>query len=124
MLFTYLADGRHKARSAGTAQAERVHPVVVWAMAELGIDLSERVPGRLEAADVEWADVVVTVDREVQPIVLRKRRIGWSLEDPAGKGLLKTRWARDEIALRVFDLVRDLDESREGALLPCILSPA
>ncbi len=123
-LFTFLADGRHNARSAGTAPAERVHPEAVWAMAETGIDLSDRVPRELKPADIEWADVVVTVDREVQAILVRKRRIGWSLDDPAGKGLLKTRWVRDEIALHVFDLVRDLDESREGAVLHCILSPA
>lgn len=123
-LFNYLADGRHTACSAGTAPAERVHLVAVWAMAEVGIDLSERVPGRLGVTDVEWADVVVIIDREIQRILHDKRRIAWGLDDPAGKGLPKTRWVRDEIALRVFDLIRDLDESREGALLPCILSPA
>ena len=44
-LFASAAGERHRARSAGTSPGERVHPEVVEAMAELGIDLSERRPG-------------------------------------------------------------------------------
>ena len=54
--FTRAAQDRHEARSAGTQPAAAVHPEVVEAMAELGIDLSARVPHRLERADAEWAD--------------------------------------------------------------------
>ncbi len=48
-------------RSAGTEPAERVHPEVVTAMRELGIDLEGRDPRPLTREDVEWADVVVTM---------------------------------------------------------------
>ena len=60
-LFARAAAGRHQARSAGTTPGERVHPEVVEAMAELGIDLSDRRPKLLTSADAEWADVVVTM---------------------------------------------------------------
>ena len=43
-LFARAADGRHEARSAGTTPGERVHPRVVEAMREIGIDLSDRRP--------------------------------------------------------------------------------
>ena len=46
-LFARVAGGRHEVRSAGTTPAERVHPGVVEAMAELGIDLADRVPRKL-----------------------------------------------------------------------------
>src|SRR5687767_8743351 len=60
-LFSRATAGRHEARSAGTTPGERVHPEVVEAMQELGIDLSGRVPRKLECEDSVWADVVVTM---------------------------------------------------------------
>ena len=60
-LFSRAAAARHEARSAGTEPAQRVHPEVVDAMGEIGIDLSERTPHLLERSDAEWADLVVTM---------------------------------------------------------------
>jgi arsenate reductase len=93
------------ARSAGTQPAERVHPEVVEAMRELGIDLAGRVPHELSRSDVEWADVVVTMgcgDR--CPYIPGKTYVDWELEDPAGKGLDEVRAIRDEIERRVTSL--------------------
>lgn len=47
-LLERAAEGRHQALSAGTAPAERVHPEVVEVMRELGIDLSDRTPRKLD----------------------------------------------------------------------------
>jgi arsenate reductase (thioredoxin) len=108
-LFTEAANGRHEARSAGTAPAERVHPEVVEAMAELGLDISDRVPRRLERDDTEWADVVVTMGcGDECPYVPGTRYVDWDLEDPAGKGLDEMRAIRDEIRRRVDALVAAL----------------
>ena len=108
-LFSRVAEGRHEARSAGTRPAERVHPEVVDAMAELGIDLSERVPKRLEGADAEWADVVVTMGcGDECPYIPGKRYLDWELEDPAGSSLEEVRATRNEIARRVGDLNGEL----------------
>jgi len=60
-LFERAVAGRHGARSAGTTPANCVHPEVVEAMDELGIDLRDRRPKLLDRADAEWADVVVTM---------------------------------------------------------------
>ncbi len=60
-LFEDAVDGKHEARSAGTHPADRVHPEVVAAMRERGIDLSARRPRTLEPADAAWADVSVTM---------------------------------------------------------------
>ena len=60
-LFERAAGGRHEAHSAGSRPAEHVHPEVVEAMRELGVDLSHRTPHRLDEDDMEWADVVVTM---------------------------------------------------------------
>jgi arsenate reductase (thioredoxin) len=94
-----------EARSAGTAPADRVHPEVVEAMRELGVDLADRTPKRLDDADAEWADLVVTMGcGDACPILPGKRYIDWELEDPAGKPLEEVRRIRDEIAERIRSL--------------------
>jgi arsenate reductase len=109
-LFTAAADGRHEARSAGTAPAEHVHPEVVEVMRELGVDLGERVPHRLEQADAEWADVVVTMGcGDACPYIPGKRYVDWELTDPHGLPLNEVRRIRDEITGRIRELVYELD---------------
>jgi arsenate reductase len=101
--------GSHEARSAGTQPAERVHPEVVEVMREAGIELGHAEPHRLELADAEWADVVVTMGcGDECPYVPGKRYVDWELEDPAGKSLAEVRALRDEIASRVDALLAEL----------------
>jgi arsenate reductase len=108
-LFERAADGRHEARSAGTTPGERVHPEVVEAMAELGIDLSDRVPHELTRSDAEWADVVVTMGcGDECPYIPGKRYVDWDLPDPRGRPLEEVRATRDEIERRVRALVEEL----------------
>ncbi len=108
-LFARATAGRHAARSAGTTPAKRVHPEVVEAMAELGVDLADRVPHRLERADAEWADVVVTMGcGDECPYVPGKRYLEWDLADPKGRPLAEVRGTRDEIERRVKELLAEL----------------
>jgi arsenate reductase len=100
----------HEARSAGSAPAAHVHPEVVEAMRELGVDLAGRIPHRLDRADAEWADVVVTMGcGDACPFIPGKRYLEWELDDPSGKGLAETLAIRDEIATRVDALLAELD---------------
>jgi arsenate reductase len=108
-LFCRAAGNLHEARSAGTAPADHVHPEVVQAMEELGIDLSGRAPHRLELEDAEWADVVVTMGcGDACPYIPGKRYIDWELLDPAGVPLEEVRKIRREIESRIDVLVREL----------------
>ena len=108
-LFVAAAQGRHEARSAGTAPAEYVHPEVVEAMRELGVDLGDRVPHRLEQADAEWADVVVTMGcGDACPYIPGKRYVDWELTDPYGLPPDEVRRVRDEIAERTRALAAEL----------------
>jgi arsenate reductase len=109
-LFRRAAGDRHEARSAGTAPGDRVHPEVVEAMDELGIDLSERRPRKLCREDAEWADVVVTMGcGDECPSIPGKSYLDWDLEDPKGKSLDAVRATREEIERRVRALVAELD---------------
>ena len=121
-LFERAAGGRHRARSAGSeADPEgRVHPPVVAAMRELGIDLAGRRPTRLDAALAAEADVVVTMGcGDACPVIPGTRYVDWELEDPKGQPVAVVRRTRDEIARRVDALVAELDTApapaEEGA---------
>ena len=99
----------HEARSAGTRPAARVHPEMVEVMQELGVDLTEATPRRLERSDAEWADVVVTMGcGDECPYIPGRRYVDWELEDPAGLQLDEIRRIRDEIARRVDALLEEL----------------
>jgi arsenate reductase len=111
-LFERAAGGRHEAQSAGTTPAERVHPEVVEVMRELGLDLADRIPRKLEREQAEWADVVVTMGcGDECPYIPGKRYMDWDLEDPKGQSLDRVRATRDEIGRRIEVLVTELDES-------------
>jgi arsenate reductase len=115
-LFERAADGRHEARSAGTTPAERVHPEVVAAMSDLGIDLSGRKPRELVREDAEWADVVVTMGcGDECPYVPGKRYLDWDLPDPKGRTREEVVEVRDEIVRRVEQLVGELKANRDSA---------
>jgi arsenate reductase len=108
-LFEREAGGWHTALSAGTTPGEHVHPEVVEVMRELGIDLSDRTPQMLTRELAEQADVVVTMGCGDQcPYIPGKRYIDWDLEDPKGRPINQVRDIRDEIALRIKELLQDL----------------
>jgi arsenate reductase (thioredoxin) len=109
-LFEQAAGGRHRALSAGTTPADRVHLEVVEIMRELGIDLADRTPRLLTPELAAEADVIVTMgcgDR--CPFVPGKRYLDWDLPDPKGQPLATVRSTRDEIAARVRALAAELD---------------
>ena len=107
-LFLRAAGGRHEARSAGSQPGTAVHPVVLEALAEVGIDASAHVPSRLDDEAVEWADVVVATCDDACPVVAGKRYVGWQLDDPKGLALPEVRRIRDEIASLVGTLASEL----------------
>ena len=103
----YVDPSRAHAISAGTQPAEHVHPVVVDAMRELGIDLSAAKPQKLTAELAQGADMLVTMGcGDECPYVPGLRRDDWPLPDPKGQGIEVVRQTRDEIELRVIALLK------------------
>ena len=112
VLFERAADGRHAAQSSGTQPGERVHPEVVEAMSELGVDLADAQPRKLSDEQAQWADVVVTMGcGDECPYIPGKRYRDWDLPDPKGLPVDEVRKIRDEIGRRVKGLVSELDAS-------------
>jgi arsenate reductase len=92
--------------SAGTHPAERVHPVVVEAMREVGIDLSKSKPQKLTAELAQNAEMLITMGcGDECPYVPGLRRDDWPLPDPKGQNIEAVRKTRDEIKARVLQLL-------------------
>lgn len=114
-LFERAVAGRHGAEAAGTQPADRLHPAVLEAMAEIGIDLSGRRPQLLGREMAERADVVVTMGcGDECPYIPGKRYVDWDLQDPEKMPIEEVRELRDEIAGRVDALVAELDAADGG----------
>lgn len=109
-LFERAAAGTgHDAASAGTTPAQRVHPEVIAAMAELGVDVAGRIPRRLTDELASWADVVVTMGcGDACPYVPGTRYVDWELADPKGRPIGEVRATRDDIERRVQALLAEL----------------
>jgi arsenate reductase (thioredoxin) len=94
-----------EARSAGSLPEHELHPEVVEAMREVGIDLDGRRPKAISREDVEWAEVVVTMGcGDACPVLPGKRYLEWNLPDPAGAPIEELRALRDRIERLVGDL--------------------
>jgi arsenate reductase (thioredoxin) len=107
-LFREAAGGAHEARSAGAAPGSAVHPEVVDALAEIGVDASGHVPQKLDDELTEWADVVIAACDGVCPVIPGKRYENWGLPDPMGRPLDEVRAIRDDVKRRVDALAAEL----------------
>jgi len=105
--FNALADPtKAHAISAGTEPGARVHPEVVAAMREVGVDLTGASPTKLTDALAAQAELLVTMGcGEACPFVPGLRREDWPLDDPKGQSLERVRAIRDEIGARVERLL-------------------
>jgi arsenate reductase (thioredoxin) len=108
-LLDHRADGRVIVRSAGSAPADEIDPMVVRSMAEIGLDISKEHPKPLTTGSVEISDVVVTMGcGDACPIVPGKRYLDWELPDPSGRALEEVRSIRDRIDEHVRALLGEL----------------
>ena len=113
---THHGAGRIVVRSAGTAPAETINAAVVEAMNEVGINLhaNQAHPKKLTDEAVKASDVVITMGcGDTCPYFPGKRYLDWPLADPAGQGVEAIRPIRDEIEVKVLELLRELDLSPE-----------
>jgi arsenate reductase (thioredoxin) len=91
-----------EARSAGSRPEAQLHGTVVEAMHELGLDISGRRPKGFTDADVEWADVIVTMGcGDVCPVFPGREYLDWNLPDPVAMNVDQVRVLRDEIRQRI-----------------------
>jgi len=110
--FNQMAKGKAQAYSAGTQPADKVNPVVVEAMQEVGIDISQNKPRALTFEMVEQSNKMITMGcgaeaEAVCPASFIETE-DWALEDPKEKTLEQVRKIRDEIKERVINLLSEI----------------
>ena len=104
-----LAGDTVHVRTAGSAPAAAVHPVVVEALDEIGVPLATEFPKPLTEEVVQAADYVITMGcGDACPIYPGRRYMDWVLEDPGNKSLAQVRVIRDEISARVQALLAEM----------------
>jgi arsenate reductase len=108
-LLSRMAGDRIEVRSAGTEPADRINPVAIEAMAEVGIDITTAAPKILTGDAVQTSDVLVTMGcGDTCPYFPGVSYRDWELPDPAGQPLATVRAIRDDIADRVTALIAEL----------------
>jgi len=105
--FNQLADhSKAEAVSAGTEPGIRVHPEVLSAMQEVGIDLTNAKPQKLTQELAEGASLLITMGcGDKCPYVPGLRRDDWPLPDPKGRRVEEVRIIRDDVKARVLNLI-------------------
>jgi arsenate reductase len=106
----YYGKDKIIASSAGNKPADKVNPTVVEALKEKGIDISMNKPKLLTFQMAQDADLIVTMgcnDQGICPGPFFKPTVDWKLEDPKDKPMEKVREIRDEIELRVQNLIAE-----------------
>ncbi|WP_375384062.1 arsenate reductase ArsC [uncultured Microbacterium sp.] len=101
-----LSAGAVEVLSAGSEPSDRINPVAVAVMEEIGIDISANRPRILTTSAVQASDVVITMGcGDTCPVFPGKRYEDWELDDPAGRDIVTVRRIRDDIRTRVEALL-------------------
>ena len=108
-LAEHLSARRVHVRSAGSAPAGQVNPLVAQVLEERGIALTTPYPKPLSDSVLRAADVIVTMGcGDACPVFPGKRYEDWDVADPAGQSLDVVRDIRDDIQARVTTLLRQI----------------
>jgi arsenate reductase (thioredoxin) len=112
--FKKYAPSNLMAISAGTRPASKINPIVVEAMKEVGIDISNQKSKDITEDMMRNSTKIVNMGcmgKESCPTLFLHNVIDWNLEDPKSKSLEDVRRIRDEIEQRVIELVAGLKAS-------------
>ena len=101
-----LSNGKVTVLSAGSAPKDSINPMAIQAMAEVDIDIANNQPKILTTEAVKESDVVITMGcADTCPFYPGKRYEDWVLDDPAGQSIEKVREIRDQIKVKVEELL-------------------
>ena len=121
-----------RAESAGQEPANAIWPEVVEAMREVGIDLSDKRPKKIDLEMQLHADWAITLACGGTCPYVPGIVEDWDIPDPAGRPLAEVREIRDELERRVRDLIdnrldairndRSAHNRRLAQLLPTLVA--
>ena len=114
--FRKYAPEEFQVKSAGTNPNAEVNPIVAQVMQEVGIDINENTPKLLSNEMIESSTRAVNMgcmDKESCPALFVDDILDWKIPDPKGKSLDEVRKIRDQIEIKVKNLIQILEENSE-----------
>jgi arsenate reductase len=109
-ILRHLAGDRVHVRTAGSAPASAVRSIIVAALDEIGVPVGGEYPKPLTDEVVRAADIVITMGcGDACPVYPGRLYLDWDLEDPVGLPLARVRGIRDDIEVRVRDLIEAIE---------------
>ena len=110
--FRKYALNKFHVASAGTKPISKVNPIVSQVMKEIGLDIENKTPKSLsnEMLDNSIAVNMGCMDKESCPALFVKDVLDWGISDPKGKPIDEVRKIRDQIEIKVKELVKNLEE--------------
>ena len=99
------------AMSGGSSPKSYVNPLAIQVMKEAGVDISNHKAKMLSEGLIRGAELKVNMgcmDTTECPSLILGRYVDWGIEDPKDKSIEKVREIRDEIEIRVKELVKGL----------------
>ncbi len=99
--------------SAGTEPESTLNPIVVDAMKEVGIDITNQKPKLFSNQMIENSTKTVNMgcmDKESCPSLFVKDVLDWNITDPKGKTIEEVRKIRDQIKSKVLELIKKLED--------------
>ena len=112
--FRKYAPKKFQAISAGTNPGTEVNPIVVEAMKEVGIDISQK-PKSLSNDMIENSFQTVNMgcmNKEQCPALFVNDVLDWGIDDPKGKSLDEVRIIRDQIKSKILELIKQLEKNQ------------
>ena len=104
-----LSKGVVEVFSAGSEPGEKINPVAIATMAEVGIDIASEQPQRWSEDQIREAAAVVTMGcGDECPVLPGVIYLDWELTDPEGLSIDEIRPIRDQIKVRVTELLAEM----------------
>lgn len=100
-----------KAMSGGSSPKSYVNPLAIQVMKEAGVDISNHKAKMLSEGLIRGAELKINMgcmDTSECPTLMLGNYVDWGIEDPKDKPIEKIRQIRDEIEIRVKELVKGL----------------
>lgn len=100
--------------TGGTRPTAHLHPAVVEAMVDVGIDVTDRSPRAVTVEELRHSDLVITMGcsaEDVCPAGWAGESRDWGLDDPHERPLEEVTEIRDEIHRRVSGLFDELQQN-------------
>jgi arsenate reductase (thioredoxin) len=101
-LLELLASDEYTVTSAGLTPATQVNPAIAATIAELGLDISDRIPRAVTTEELATADVVIAMKPGLAlPAVPSGRYLQWEFPDPADWSTHNVRPLREAVAVQI-----------------------